>query len=78
VLDRSTRLLRRSQSSSYPAASQASRATCNIVVLFAFDLLHLNGESTAALPLVERKARLQRLRHKMRNHNPLVQMKERN
>jgi ATP-dependent DNA ligase len=48
------------------------------VVLFAFDLLHLNGESTAALPLVERKARLQRLRRKMRNHNPLVQMKERN
>jgi hypothetical protein len=32
------------------------------------------GESTTRFPLVGRKARLQRLRRKMRNHNPLVQM----
>jgi ATP-dependent DNA ligase len=31
------------------------------LVLFAFDLLFLNGESTAELPLIQRKARLQRL-----------------
>lgn len=31
------------------------------LVYFAFDLLHLNGESMAALPLLERKTRLQRL-----------------
>ena len=31
------------------------------LVFFAFDLLFLNGESTAALPLIERKERLQRL-----------------
>ena len=31
------------------------------MVFFAFDLLFLNGESTAQLPLLERKARLQRL-----------------
>jgi bifunctional non-homologous end joining protein LigD len=31
------------------------------LVLFVFDLLFLNGESTARLPLTERKARLQRL-----------------
>jgi bifunctional non-homologous end joining protein LigD len=30
-------------------------------VFFAFDLLHLNGESTAALPLLEPKQRLERL-----------------
>ena len=31
------------------------------LVLFVFDLLFLNGESTARLPLTERKARLLRL-----------------
>ena len=31
------------------------------LVFFAFDLLFLNGESTAQLPLIERKERLQRL-----------------
>jgi bifunctional non-homologous end joining protein LigD len=31
------------------------------LVFFAFDLLFLNGESTAELPLIQRKARLQRL-----------------
>ena len=31
------------------------------LVFFAFDLLYLNGESTAQLPLIERKERLQRL-----------------
>lgn len=31
------------------------------LVFFAFDLLFLNGQSTAHLPLIERKARLQRL-----------------
>jgi bifunctional non-homologous end joining protein LigD len=31
------------------------------LVFFAFDLLFLNGESTAHLPLIERKDRLQRL-----------------
>ena len=31
------------------------------LVFFAFDLLFLNGESTARLPLIERKERLQRL-----------------
>ena len=31
------------------------------LVFYAFDLLHLNGTSTAALPLIERKERLQRL-----------------
>ncbi len=31
------------------------------LVFFAFDLLFLNGESTAQLPLLERKAKLQRL-----------------
>jgi ATP-dependent DNA ligase len=31
------------------------------LVFFAFDLLHLNGESTAQLPLIKRKERLQRL-----------------
>ncbi len=31
------------------------------LVFFAFDLLFLNGESTAPLPLVEHKAKLQRL-----------------
>jgi bifunctional non-homologous end joining protein LigD len=31
------------------------------LVFFAFDLLFLNGESTAHLPLIERKERLQRL-----------------
>jgi bifunctional non-homologous end joining protein LigD len=31
------------------------------LVFFAFDLLFLNGESTAGLPLIQRKARLQRL-----------------
>jgi bifunctional non-homologous end joining protein LigD len=31
------------------------------LVFFAFDLLHLNGESTVRLPLIERKERLQRL-----------------
>ena len=30
------------------------------LVFFAFDLLFLNGKSTAQLPLVERKERLQR------------------
>jgi hypothetical protein len=30
-------------------------------VFFAFDLLFLNGESTAQLPLIERKERLKRL-----------------
>jgi bifunctional non-homologous end joining protein LigD len=31
------------------------------LVFFAFDLLFLNGESTAALPLIERKERLEPL-----------------
>jgi bifunctional non-homologous end joining protein LigD len=31
------------------------------LVFFAFDLLYLNGESTAQLPLIQRKERLQRL-----------------
>ena len=31
------------------------------LVFFAFDLLYLNGESTAQLPLIERTERLQRL-----------------
>ena len=31
------------------------------LVFFAFDLLHLNGESTSQLPLIERKQRLERL-----------------
>jgi bifunctional non-homologous end joining protein LigD len=31
------------------------------LIYFAFDLLHLDGESTAGLPLIERKTRLQRL-----------------
>ena len=31
------------------------------LVFFAFDLLFLNGESTAQLPLIKRKERLQRL-----------------
>ena len=31
------------------------------LVFFAFDLLYLNGVSTAQLPLIERKERLQRL-----------------
>ncbi len=31
------------------------------LVFFAFDLLFLNGQSTAALPLIQRKERLQRL-----------------
>jgi bifunctional non-homologous end joining protein LigD len=31
------------------------------LVFFAFDLLYLNGESTAQLPLIERKERLERL-----------------
>jgi bifunctional non-homologous end joining protein LigD len=31
------------------------------LVFYASDLLFLNGESTAQLPLVERKARLKRL-----------------
>ena len=31
------------------------------LVFFAFDLLFLNGESTAQLPLIQRKERLQRL-----------------
>ena len=31
------------------------------LVFFAFDLLYLNGESTAHLPLIERKERLERL-----------------
>ena len=31
------------------------------LVFFAFDLLYLNGESTAQQPLIERKERLQRL-----------------
>lgn len=31
------------------------------LIYFAFDLLHLNGKSTAGLPLIERKERLQRL-----------------
>ena len=31
------------------------------LVFFAFDLLFVNGESTAQLPLIERKERLQRL-----------------
>ncbi len=33
----------------------------NDLVFFAFDLLFLNGQSTAQLPLIERKERLQRL-----------------
>jgi DNA ligase D-like protein (predicted ligase) len=37
------------------------------LVFFAFDLLFLNGESTARLPLVERKQRLQRLFRKATN-----------
>jgi bifunctional non-homologous end joining protein LigD len=37
------------------------------LVFFAFDLLFLNGAKTAALPLVERKARLQRLLRKTIN-----------
>ena len=31
------------------------------LVFFSFDLLFLNGQSTAQLPLIERKERLQRL-----------------
>jgi bifunctional non-homologous end joining protein LigD len=31
------------------------------LVFFAFDLLFLNGQSTAQLPLIERKERLKRL-----------------
>jgi bifunctional non-homologous end joining protein LigD len=31
------------------------------LIYFAFDLLHLNGESTAGLPLLERKERLRKL-----------------
>jgi bifunctional non-homologous end joining protein LigD len=31
------------------------------LVFFAFDLLYLNGENTAQLPLLERKQRMQRL-----------------
>jgi len=31
------------------------------LVFFAFDLLHLDGESTAGLPVVDRKQRLERL-----------------
>ena len=31
------------------------------LVFFAFDLLFLNGQNTASLPLIERKARLRRL-----------------
>jgi len=34
------------------------------LVFFAFDLLYLNGESTAQLPLIKRKERLERLFNK--------------
>ena len=39
---------------------QAAGSTDQLV-FFAFDLLYLNGESTAQLPLIKRKERLQRL-----------------
>jgi ATP-dependent DNA ligase len=39
---------------------QAAGSTDQLV-FFAFDLLYLNGESTAQLPLIQRKERLQRL-----------------
>ena len=41
------------------AASDAGNAAG--LVYFIFDLLHLDGEDIAALPLIERKARLARL-----------------
>ena len=38
-----------------------TRTVTSQLVFFAFDLLFLNGQSTAQLPLIERKERLKRL-----------------
>jgi DNA ligase D-like protein (predicted ligase) len=43
------------------AALQGHRVTPAVLVYFAFDLLHLDGEDLTRLPLLERKARLETL-----------------
>ncbi len=41
--------------------AETDEGRTNELVFFAFDVLYLNGESTAGLPLIERKKHLQRL-----------------
>ena len=48
-------------SSVQPATAAMDEGSTDQLVFFAFDLLYLNGESTAQPPLIQRKERLHRL-----------------